>query len=83
VILAAVALGGHREITYCSDWLGYLPFGVYQWVECGGVEVREVPSGWSGEDLAALEAAGVLEKTGEWRNPADEYESKVTYRVRA
>jgi hypothetical protein len=71
-----------RTVRYVSEWLGYLPFGVYHWLERGGEDISaSLPSGWSLEDLQALAGAGKLELLEDWRDPEDEFGRKVTYRV--
>lgn len=81
-IVAAAESAGVREVTYRTEWLGYLPFGAYQWIECADSDLRDgLPSGWSFDDLVALENAGVLERTSEWQNPDDEHERSVVYRL--
>jgi hypothetical protein len=79
--LAIQAKRGGR-VVYCTEWLGYLPFGLYHWIEADSQDIsRALPLGWSGEDLIALESVGLLTKVEEWRNPNDECEKKVTYEV--
>ncbi|NOU51280.1 hypothetical protein HG263_12155 [Pseudoalteromonas sp. JBTF-M23] len=29
-----------KEVTYKSEWLGYLPYGQYHWIEVDGEEVK-------------------------------------------
>jgi hypothetical protein len=71
-----------REVAYCSEWLGYLPFGAYHWVEvCGDDISRGFPAGWQRADLQGLEQAGFLRKLSEWQDPNDEYHYKATYAV--
>jgi hypothetical protein len=71
-----------RRIVYCSEWLGYLPFGLYHWVQADGQDISVTfPWGWSRKDLETLQKAGLLAKVDEWRNPDDECETKVTYEV--
>ena len=81
-IEAAVRASGCEEIVYCSEWLGYLPYGVYHGITCAGEDItRGFTFGWSVDDLAALEASGFLEKRGEHRDPEDEWDFQITYRV--
>lgn len=78
----AAKLLSQREVMYCSEWLGYLPFGTYHWDEVGGDDIsRDFPAGWQRADLQDLEQAGFLRKLGEWRDPNDEYHHKATYAV--
>jgi hypothetical protein len=79
--LATQAERGLR-VVYCTEWLGYLPFGLYHWIEADGQDISTaLPLGWSGEDLKALETVGLLLKVDERRNPSDELETKITYEV--
>ena len=78
----AVEAKRDRRVVYCSEWLGYLPYGVYHWVEVDGQEISKTfPSDWQRTDLEALAKAGLLAKIEEWQNPEDEYDAKVAYEV--
>jgi hypothetical protein len=71
-----------RRIVYCSEWLGYLPFGLYHWVNADGQDISlTFPWGWCRTDFEALEKVGALARIDEWRNPSDEDETKITYEV--
>jgi hypothetical protein len=78
----AVAGSERREVVYQTEWLGYLPYGAYQWIEA---EERDVTSGmppdWELGDLLALEREGFLERLEEWRDPEDPQTLRRTYRV--
>jgi hypothetical protein len=76
-----VATAQTREIVHCSEWLGYLPYGAYQWIECDGRDVQDLPPLWEERDLEALEAEGFLEKLDAWVNPEDDFHTRTTYRV--
>jgi hypothetical protein len=79
---AAVASGGSDEITYKSEWLGYLPFGVYHWLEYLGQDLSNaVPAGWTLADLTCLEQAGFLQRLDTYENPEDEFDRSIRYRV--
>jgi hypothetical protein len=78
----AVETNPNRRIVYCTEWLGYLPFGLYHWLDADGQDIsRTFPWGWSRCDLEVLEREGVLAKIDEWTNPNDECETKTTYEV--
>lgn len=69
--------GDGARIVYRTEWLGYLPYGQYEWtdVEHAGRKdpvSRGFPDGWGMDDLLALERAGRLRRVGETREPADE-----------
>jgi hypothetical protein len=81
-ISAEVKSRGVSQIVYCTEWLGYLPFGVYHWIECSQQDFsRDFPSGWESTDLTALETGGFLEKIDDWQDPEDEYHHKTTFQV--
>ncbi|QXI31056.1 hypothetical protein [Pseudomonas vanderleydeniana] len=81
-IEALVAASAVDEITYQSEWLGYLPFGVYHWIEHQGKEVSsDFPAGWTLEDLAGLERSGFLELIESQQDPTDEFDRRIRYRV--
>jgi hypothetical protein len=52
----AAQKAGLSSFALVSEYLGYLPFGVYMWVEIGNDSNvdREFPSGWNREDIEAL-----------------------------
>ena len=79
-----IASARSPQIVYCSEWLGYLPFGVYHWVECSGTSISDdFPIDWTAADLEALERHGFLTLVATWKDPADAFNTKVTYAVRA
>ncbi|WP_040072041.1 hypothetical protein [Pseudomonas batumici] len=81
-IEAVVTASESDKIVYKSEWLGYLPFGVYHWVEHQGEDFSsEFPTGWTPEDLASLEQTGFLEKLEAYENPEDEFDLHIRYRV--
>lgn len=81
-ISAEVKSSGVSEIVYCSEWLGYLPYGLSHWIECNQHDFAgDFPSGWESTDLAALETSGFLEKIGEWLDPDDDFHHKSTFKV--
>lgn len=82
-LAAAVATSDRREVVYRTEWLGFLPFGTYQWIEldAGPVTVA-MPPEWELDDLLALEAEGFLERLGEWTDPHEPADRRITYRVR-
>lgn len=79
----AVGSDSNRRFDYVVEWLGYLPFGLYHWIE---IEDRHVsnalPSNWEVTDLKALETLGYLVRINEWNDPQDEYHAKVTFELR-
>lgn len=70
------------QILYISEYLGYLPFGIYHCLECAGENIsNNFPTYWQKTDLVALEDAGLLLRLEAWQNPEDEFHSKTTFRV--
>jgi hypothetical protein len=79
---SAVEAKPNRRVLHCSEWLGYLPFGLYHWMVADGQDISLLlPPDWSRGDLEALQKAGLLVKVEQWENPNDECETKVTYEV--
>jgi hypothetical protein len=77
-----LAAAGANQAVYTSEWLGYLPFGLYHWVECNHATVSDqFPADWTQADLVALERCGFLARVSEWQDPDDEFHSRITYRV--
>lgn len=69
-----------RELTYQSEWTGYLPFGAAHYLQYDGVTISDdFPLDWTEADLAALVEDGFLRVTAAWTNPEDEFEVRVTY----
>ena len=85
VLLAASRrLGSDGSFTYQTEWLGFLPFGQYHWVDIGGERVStQFPSGWGLSDLEALVAAGLAEKLGERTYGEGETDSEVIFRLQS
>lgn len=82
-IESAVENIADRRVVYVSEWLGWLPYGCYHWVEVNGQEIADLPSDWQRSDLQALEQFGFLRRLEEWQDPADEYHLTITYEVAA
>jgi hypothetical protein len=81
-ILAAVATSDSDEITYRSEWLGYMPFPVFRWIEHQGKDFSgDFPGDWTLEDLASLERGGFLEMLEAYENPEDTFDRDIRYRV--
>jgi hypothetical protein len=77
-----LAAAGGTQAVYTSEWLGYLPFGLYHWIECNNTTVSDkFPPDWTQADLLALEHCGFLARVSEWRDPEDEFHSRITYRI--
>ncbi len=73
---------GVSEFVYCSEYLGYLPYGQYHWITCDGDDItKELPFEFSKDDLKKLEKLGEIRITEKWINPKDDTESKTTYEL--
>ncbi|WP_434647610.1 hypothetical protein [Pseudomonas sp. D1-2] len=82
LIRAVVTTSQSDEITYQSEWLGYMPFPVNHWVEHQGKTFSgDFPFDWTLEDLAGLERIGFLEKLEAYENPEDRFDRHIRYRV--
>ncbi|HET7234269.1 MAG TPA: hypothetical protein VFJ16_29925 [Longimicrobium sp.] len=82
-IVQAARAAGTASIVYETDWLGWLPFGQYQWFQCNGKDVGDLPAGWALSDVKALEAAGRLHRTGEWKDPEYSEHEKIFFTIGA
>jgi hypothetical protein len=81
-IHAIVTSSESDEITYRSEWLGYLPFPVFHWIEYQGESFSsDFPFDWSLEDLVSLERTGFLETLEAYENPEDSFDRDIRYRV--
>ena len=49
-----------REAIYKSEWLGYLPYGQYHWVEVGGEEIKPGNQETLYDDMVLLEKTGAI-----------------------
>ena len=81
-----VALGDSTgaEFVYHTEYLGFLPSGLYYWISVGENEVSRLNSlEWSCDDLGALEQAGLIAKFSKWVNPDDELETATIYRLQS
>ncbi len=76
------AAAGDRPFVVVTEWLGYLPYGVYSWIEVDGVDITSALPEVKGEDLAGLVAAGLIEEVDHRQTSDDEHDTKTTYRIR-
>lgn len=77
-----------RTFVYHTEWLGYLPFGLYHCIVADGKDISHSISSdwsldWSSEDLVALEREGLLKRIDGWTNPEDSCETTVTYELKS
>jgi len=52
------------EFEYVTEWLGYLPYGQYQWIEINS-KGFSMQTGWDKKDLNKLTDLGLLKKISE------------------
>ncbi len=80
---SAVAGERSRRVVYCTEYLGYLPFGLYHWMTANGkiIDSSCLPWDFSREDLDALEAAGLLDRVHQLTNVEDSLESRTIFEV--
>ena len=57
-----------NEIIYKSEWLGFLPYGQYHWIEIGGEELKPISPDSLKDDLSILCKLGLLIKVREIQN---------------
>jgi len=83
LLVASERLGSDGSFTYRSEWLGWLPYGQYHWVNVQGESVsNQFPSGWGLSDLDALVTVGLAERVSERTYGEGEADSEVVYRLR-
>lgn len=83
-LLTVAKSSPNATFTYNSELLGFIPFGVVCQLECAGKDVgKELPPGWDLKDVLALVNTGDLQKISEWKNPEEEQNQKITFRLRA
>jgi hypothetical protein len=76
------ARGNAGEFTVVSEWLGYLPFGVYVWIELAtaGVSDSELADPWDSGDIEALIRDGYLEVVDRKVLSQDGFDTRTTCR---
>ena len=52
------------EFEYITEWLGYLPYGQYQWIEVNKKEIS-MQTGWNKKDLNKLMDLGLIKEISE------------------
>lgn len=78
---SAVVRERTRRFVYYTEYLGYLPFGMYHGflVNDKDIDSSALPPDFSRSDLDALERAGRLRVVGRVANADDALESRTTY----
>lgn len=61
----AVKRNHTSEVVYKSEYLGYLPYGQYHWVEVDGEEIKPMNPDTLNDDLAILVEFGTLQVSKE------------------
>ena len=80
ILQSAVEAEATRRVVYCSDWLGWLPYGCYTGLKYGQ-EVAGMPSDWQRTDLNALEEHGLIRMVDQVKDVEDEFHERITYEV--
>jgi hypothetical protein len=71
--------GGQFE--WITEYLGYLPFGQYQWLEIDNKDIsREFEFSWDHKDLVKLNNLGLLLKLSEEKFP-DDNKTIIKYKI--
>lgn len=60
-----------NEIIYKSEYLGYLPYGYYHWIEVKGNEVKTSNPDAIQHDLEALKKSNYISRTKEIKHDED------------
>ena len=69
------------ELVYKTEWLGYLPYGQYHWLEVKGEDISLTLCDWTREDLIKLEDEGFLLELSQKVNPEKPEDRVITYRL--
>ena len=80
-IRSAVASRPDADIVYRSEWLGYLPFGLYHRIEVprGNDISRDFPTGWTFGHLESLESSGHLRRVASRQDPEDADDLEIVF----
>ncbi len=83
-LLAALrAAAGDRPFTMTSEWLGYLPYGQYVWIEVNGVDISStLPSPWDTDDVRGLVESRLVEQLEHHITSDDGLDTLTILRVR-
>ena len=68
---------------FVSEYLGYLPFGLYMWVEVGNDNNvdKSLPSRWEREDIEAIARLGFAELIQKYVQSEDGMDYTIHYRL--
>ena len=83
-VLGAALDGADRPrcVVYRTEWVGWIVDPVTFHVEVDGQDVNSrLPANFRWRDLDALANVGFLPSVGEWQNPEDEYDRRITYEL--
>jgi hypothetical protein len=70
-----------RDFDVVSEWLGYLPFGQYIWIEVDGVTISDGWPPWDSADIQRLVADGSLVELERRVTSGDGLDTRTTYRL--
>lgn len=76
------AAGDGARIVHQTEWLGWMPFGRYPWVDVERADGKDevslrFPGGWERADVIALERAGLLRRAGKEHEDASDLDRIV------
>lgn len=75
---------GTDEVVLVSEWLGYLPYGQYCWLNVGSrnnIDSDFQDIAWSNKDLDVLEEHGFLERIEHTVRSEDGLDTTTRYRL--
>jgi len=67
--------------TWITDWLGFLPWGQYQWLEVDGEHICEGFNDWGRNDLVQLTELGFLIKISEKITDEEFDRTEIVYKI--
>ena len=70
-----------NEIVYKTEWLGYLPYGLYHWIEVNGETVKTNNPDSLQKDLFVLEKLGLITKVKEVKSEGEEWDVYIYYEL--
>ena len=83
IIQDEVSQSNTDKVYYRSEWLGWLPFGVYHWLQVGDKELKLDSVGTNNllEDLKRLVTEKYLTQIAYFQDENDEFELHIDYKL--
>ncbi len=70
------------QLVYATEWLGYLPYGRYHWVDLNGADIsNHFPEGWTFNDIDHLTENGLLKVIEDSRKSDEDTAFRIVYEV--